>query len=150
MEIVNLPLIKVSSMDGKYDEYPLRLGVNLIGRKSNDISISDEVNYIGLLSNDTKISRKHFYIEWNQNSKGENFLLIFDNISANSTSLKGFGNEILNAEDKVYLVHNDEIIIGETSIIIHIPLTFHMMKSIIVERSEENVKTLTWGAKRPI
>jgi pSer/pThr/pTyr-binding forkhead associated (FHA) protein len=150
MDSANKPMLKVSGIDGQYDEYPLQQGVNLIGRYSNDINMAEDANYVGIKSNDTKISRKHFIIDWRQNGKGEQFLILSDNISANGTILKGYKNQHLFPDDKIFLVHNDEIIIGDTSIFVHIPLTLQMVKAVIIERTEENIKTLTWRAKRPL
>lgn len=147
---VNVPILKVSGIDGHYDEYPLEYGINIIGRNSHDVTLQIGEHYIGIRSTDTKISRKHFIIDWRQNSKGEQILILSDNLSSNGTILKGYKNQVLYSDDKIFLVHNDEIIIGDTSIFIQVPLTLRMIKAIIVERSEENLKTLTWGAKRPL
>jgi pSer/pThr/pTyr-binding forkhead associated (FHA) protein len=142
------PVLKVSDNEGSYDEYPLKLGINIIGRASSEMSNTNSHHYIPLRTTDTKISRKHFTIEWDINNKAENVLLLSDNNSANGTILKSYRETPLKEDDKIYLVHNDEIKAGDTSILIHIPVSLLMTKAIIVERSEDNIKTLTWGSKK--
>lgn len=138
------PILKMSSPEGHYKEYILQYGVNLIGR-SPDLSLTDRYNVITLETNDNKISRNHFYIEWGQISTGEHFILINDIGSSNGTFIQGFGSSRLEAEDRIYLVHNDQILIGDTSLYLHIPMQLRMMKSLIVDRKEDSVKTITWG-----
>lgn len=144
----NSPVLKVSDNEGSYDEYPLKPGINIIGRASSEISNTNSHHYITLRTTDTKISRKHFTIEWDINNKVENVLLLSDNNSANGTILKSYKQTVLLEDDKIYLVHNDEIIAGDTSILLHIPVSLLMTKAIIVERSEDDIKTLTWGSKK--
>lgn len=144
----NSPVLKVSDNEGSYDEYPLKPGINIIGRASSEISNTNSHHYIALRTTDTKISRKHFTIEWDINNKVENVLLLSDNNSANGTILKSYKQTVLLEDDKIYLVHNDEIIAGDTSILLHIPVSLLMTKAIIVERSEDDIKTLTWGSKK--
>lgn len=144
----NSPVLKVSDNDGSYNEYLLKQGVNIIGRASNEILNTESCHYIALRTSDTKISRKHFTVEWDQNNKAENTLIIYDNNSANGTILKSYKATPLQADDRIYLVHNDEISIGDTSILMHIPVSLLMIKAVIVERSEDDIKTLTWGSKK--
>jgi pSer/pThr/pTyr-binding forkhead associated (FHA) protein len=141
------PILKMSSPEGNYKENVLQYGINLIGR-SPDQSLVDKYNLIALETDDNKISRNHFYIEWGQNSRGEHFILIYDIGSSNGTFIQGFGDSQLEEEDKVYLVHNDHILIGDTSLYVHIPIQLHMIKALITERKEDSVKTITWGSPK--
>lgn len=147
---MNGPLLKVSNGDGKYFEYPLKRGINLVGRLHSPLVIDENIHYIGIVSNDPKISRKHCFIEWDINEREESYLLLYDNISTNGTILSGFKKEFLDKEDMIYLVNRDEIILGDTSIFVHIPLTLPMNKAIILEKEEDKVKTIIWEAKKKV
>lgn len=147
---MNCPVLRVSSNEGKYSEYPLKRGLNLIGRSYSKLVPDENYHYIGIITEDTKISRKHCFIEWEINDNQESFLLLYDNISINGTMLKGFKKEILDKDDMIYLINQDEIILGDTSIFVHIPLTLPMNKAIIIQKEEDKVKTIIWESKRTI
>ncbi len=116
--MMNCPVLRVSSNEGKYSEYPLKRGLNLIGRSYSKLVPDENYHYIGIITEDTKISRKHCFIEWEINDNQESFLLLYDNISINGTMLKGFKKEILDKDDMIYLINQDEIILGDKALLI--------------------------------
>jgi pSer/pThr/pTyr-binding forkhead associated (FHA) protein len=140
------PILKMSSSDGVYHEYVIQYGINLIGRLPDD-DTKNSANLIAIVAQDHKLSRNHFYIEWGQNPKGEHYLLLFDKNSTNGTFLQGYNEQPLDADDKIYLIHNDQIIAGDTHFYIHIPTSIQMIKALIIDRSEDHIKTVTWGSK---
>ncbi len=147
MEInLNPPILKIVTGDGQYLECPLNRGVNVLGRKSQQSS--DISSMLSIELNDMKMSRRHCKIEWDINGQGENFLLLSDLGSSNGTILSGYRNGSLGPNEEIYLVHNDEVTLGETKVTIILPLNLPMVKALIVEKVEKITKTAIWGSKR--
>ena len=92
-------------------EYPLKEGMNLIGRKTYK---SPSVADIAIETCDRGFSRKHLYIEVSKGHDGKLRFLAYNAENKNPTSINGV---LLDGGDKVLLHSGDIISSSETSLV---------------------------------
>lgn len=142
---LSTPSIKVQTIEGETIRFPLENGLNFIGRKSA-LSENQDVT-IAITTKDTKISRKHCCIRMEEiNTKVG--LMLFDTESSNGTFLKSFHNSPLSEYDVIYLKHNDQITIGETKLVIEIPLSMSTLDVKVETPTIDKTKTVLWSVKK--
>ena len=100
-------LTVVSSADTPQQEFPLREGVIIVGRKAKVSTAS-----ICIKTEDKTMSRNHVCIEVKKNPKGNGYLhYLSDNNSKNHTLYNG---KCIENGDVVVLKDNDVIVLGRT------------------------------------
>ncbi len=96
----------------KQQTFPLKTGVNIVGRKS----VSKPCDVM-IETNDKYMSRNHFAVEISLGPKGFNYL-VYDVTSTNGTFINADINNKLDQLDKVYLTDGDTIQAGRTKMVL--------------------------------
>ena len=135
--LLNQVEISVLTKEGNEEVHLLKEGINLIGRKTQSDSEPD----VAIETRDKNVSRKHCCIKVIKQPQWSKVIL-FDTSSRNGTSLIGYHKKLLSDFDKVYLENGDQIYIGDTKIIINIPLGLIPQKAVKNKR-DKNIKSKT-------
>ena len=93
--------------------YPLRLGVNVIGRKS----ISKPCD-IMIETDDKYMSRNHCAIEVVKNRRGQYDYIIYEVSSTNGTFINASIDKKLSQHDQIYLKDGNTIQMGHTKVVL--------------------------------
>lgn len=105
--------IVVHDENTKVQTYPLRLGKNVIGRKS----VSKPCD-IMIETNDKYMSRNHCAIEVVKNKRGQYDYIIYEVSATNGTFINASIDKKLSRYDQIYLKDGDTIQMGHTKVVL--------------------------------
>ena len=105
--------IVVHDENTKVQSYPLRLGKNIIGRKS----VSKPCD-IMIETDDKYMSRNHCAIEVVKNKRGQYDYIIYEVSATNGTFINASIDKKLSRYDQIYLKDGNTIQIGHTKVVL--------------------------------